>query len=180
MIRKVALPFLMFSILLGLFSSGAFAVQEDLERLLEERTAVLYVEGQKLGNLIIGARAKLEFIYVDAPLVRAVKESDRAPSWLEWHVNKYGSDEAKGKSLFILRVETFKPFTLVPEMITINDLKLSDENVLTRKEFAPLGELPSSFSGALVLAIPRELVRPGQEVKFSCGGGEVTWVAPKK
>ena len=159
---------------------GAVAAQRDLEKVLNDRVATLYVEGQPLGNMIIGARAKLEFIYVDGVLVRAVKDDERAPSWLEWHVNKYGSDEAKGKKLFILRVETFKPFTLMPEMIAVNGFQLKEENILTRKEFAPLGELPSSFKGAMVLAVPGDLVKPGKEVRFSCGSDEAVWVVPKK
>ena len=46
-----------------LLVSAATAFSTDLEVLVKERSVTLYPEGQLLGDLVIGARGKILFVY---------------------------------------------------------------------------------------------------------------------
>ncbi|MEA3507568.1 MAG: hypothetical protein U9R40_01410 [Synergistota bacterium] len=136
----------------------------DLQTLVDERSAVLYPEGQVLGDMVLGARAKMHFIYVDAELAEAARTGAAAPDWLEWHARHYGMDATRGKALFILRYEAFKPWDFVPEQITVNGRLLEPENVLTKRAFLPEGELPSGTVAAMAFAVPDSMIADSEEI----------------
>jgi hypothetical protein len=57
--------------------------------------------------MILGARARLDFIYIDRPLVEAVRVSHEVPEWLQWNTNYFGSPKSGKEALFLLVFETF-------------------------------------------------------------------------
>ena len=113
-LRKIAaLLFLL------IFAVAGAAGAQDTERLLDQRTANLWFEGEALGDLIIGARAQFAFIYVDGKLVESAWSDPMAPEWLKNNTSFYGGKETRKKAMFIIRVRTVKNLTLDHSMISI-------------------------------------------------------------
>lgn len=123
-----------------LFPTSSFAGEVD--SLLEKRSAMLWFEGEALGELIIGARAQFAFVYVDGALSQAVVKDSETSDWLRDNAYFFGGREIKKKALFIIRVRTVKNLDLQLSMITIGTHTLTPEDVLTNKHYVPVGELP--------------------------------------
>lgn len=160
-------------------ASGAPAAGEDLTKLLDERTAVLWYEGEALGDLIIGARARVALIYVDNKLTRAAWDDGGAPEWLKAGTGFFGTGETRKKTLFIIMVKTAKNFTLDHSMITIGDHTLTPKDVLTNKLYVPMGELPPGLTASFTVAIPQGKVK-GKTVKFSVDEYSTELSLPKR
>ncbi len=172
---------LLFGVMIAIALTGACAAAENpLEKLIDERSARLYLEGQKLGDMILGARARLEFIYIDKTLAAAARESRAVPEWLEWNTSYFGSQKSGRNMLFLLVFETYKPWTFEPEVISVNGDPLEEEDLVTRSAYVPRGDLPSDYTGRFAFTLPREFMEPGSEIVFSCGEDSVAWVVPKK
>lgn len=179
--KRSALRVLLLAVL-GVFalSCAGVAAGQTPDDLLERRNARLYVEGQVLGDMVLGARARLDFIYVDRALAEAVKDGTGAPEWLRWNVGYYGSEKVGKDALFLLDLETFKPWTFEPEMISVNGRPLERNDILTRPEYFPEGDLPSGFRGNFAFKVPMDLVEPGREIAFSCGEYSKAWRVPER
>ena len=53
----------------------------DVSELLDARQADVWVEGERLGDLVIGARGAIQMIYVDEQLSRAITADSRLQDW---------------------------------------------------------------------------------------------------
>ncbi len=156
------------------------AAEKPLEELISDRSARLYLEGQVLGDMVLGARARLEFIYIDRTLADAARDNGAVPEWLVWNTSYFGSQKSGKNDLFLLVFETYKPWTFEPEMISVNGTPLEQGDIVTRPAYVPRGDLPSDFTGRFAFTVPGEIVEPGSEILFSCGQDSVTWVVPGK
>lgn len=155
------------------------AADKPLEELIADRSARLYLEGQALGDMVLGARARLDFIYIDRTLAETAREND-VPEWLEWNTSYFGSRKSGEGALFLLVFETFKPWTFEPEMIRVNGKPIEKGDIVTRSEYVPRGDLPSDYTGRFVFTVVPESVGPGKEIVFSCRDDSVTWMVPEK
>ncbi len=164
------------AILLCSFASAAIA---DEEVLVQERMVSIRAEGKQLDGLVIGAQARLDFIYVDAALVEALRTPSGFPDWLRWHAKDFASEELKGGALFVLRIETYNPWTFDPTKISVADYALKDEDILTKPAYVPKGDLPSHFEGSLSFRVPGLKLKPGQEIIISYGEDKATFRVPK-
>ncbi len=171
---------LIFLILLVAPAKTSAMAEVPLEDLIAERNARLYLEGQVLGDMVIGARARLDFIYIDRTLAEAAREGGAVPEWLEWNAGYFGSQKSGKDALFLLVFETFKPWTFTPELISVNGKPLGEGDIVTRPEYVPRGDLPSGYKGRFAFTVPGDIVGPGEEILFSCGQDKVTWVVPGK
>jgi len=176
-VRNILL--LAMAVFITLTGSGV-AAEVPLEDMVAERSARLYLEGQVLGDMVLGARARLDFIYIDQPLVEAARVSHEVPEWLQWNTNYFGSGKTGKDALFLLVFETFKPWTFEPEMISVNGNPLEEGDIVTRAAYVPKGDLPSDYTGRFAFTVPGGIVEPGNEVVFSCGADSVTWMVPGK
>ncbi|MDO9508171.1 MAG: hypothetical protein Q7I97_02310 [Thermovirgaceae bacterium] len=163
-----------------LAAAGTFAFAADVQKLVEERTVTLYPEGQLLGDMVIGARGKLQFIYVDRTLAEAVRVDPSVPEWLSWHAHHWGTDPVKGKTLFIVRYEAYKPWDFNTGDLAVGGRKVEPGDIRTRKAFVIEGEIPSGTVAMLALAIPAEFAPPGKAVVFAYMEESAEWVVPKK
>jgi hypothetical protein len=120
---------------------------------VEERSANVWVEGQDLGGMIVGARGQMPFVYVDNVLSRASGGESEAPDWLKWHVQHFLSNAAKGKNLFICRYRALIPWTFEPEQIFVGTYAVQWKYILTRKDFFPHGEIPSDTVGVFAFVV---------------------------
>lgn len=157
-------------------SAGA---AQDLQRLLDGRTAVLWYEGEPLGELIIGARAQFAFVYVDGKLAEAAWSDPDSPEWLKTNTSFFGGRETRKKALFIIRVRTIKNLSLDLSMISIGDRALSPGDLLTNKHLAPLGDLPPGLTAELAVAVPRQAIK-GEKIRLSVGEYEAVLELPKR
>jgi hypothetical protein len=156
------------------------AAEKPLEELIADRSARLYLEGQVLGDMVLGARARLDFIYIDRTLADAARESEAVPQWLEWNTSYFGSRKSGGGELFLLVFETFKPWTFEPGMICVNGKPIGTDDIVTRSAYVPHGDLPSDYTGRFAFTVASEFVGPGKKIVFSCQDDNVTWVVPEK
>lgn len=92
---NIVVVFLLVFILLP---GGAAEASGDLQTLLDERSAVLWIDGEVLGDLVIGARAQAALIYVDGKLSEAAWGDQTAPDWLKTQTGYYGSREARKRN----------------------------------------------------------------------------------
>ena len=159
--------------------SASSAAAAGLKDLLDERTAVLWYEGEALGDLIIGARAQIALIYVDGKLAKAAWDDGGAPEWLKAGTGFYGAGETRNKTLFIVMVKTVKNFTLGHSMITIGDHVLTPKDVLTNKLYVPMGDLPPGLTASFAAAVPQGAVK-GKAVKFSVDEYSTELILPKR
>ena len=135
---------------------------EDLDTLLAKRSAVVWVEGQALGDMIIGARAQVTFIAVDGKLTETAWNDPAAPEWLKSNVAFSGDSKTRKKSLFIILVKTIRNFTLELPMISIGNHILSPEDVLTNKHYIPVGDLPPDLTVPFTVVVPSSAVKGGK------------------
>jgi len=163
-----------------LFTAGTAAFAADVEKLVEDRTVMLHPEGQVLGNMVLGARGKIQFIYVDRTLAKAVQNDPVSPDWLSWNARHWGTDPVKGKTLFIIRYEAYKPWSFSPGDITIGGRNIEPGDILTRKAFIVEGELPSGTLGIIAVAVPSETASPGMPTVFGYSDASAEWTVPKK
>jgi hypothetical protein len=141
----------------------------SVEELVEERSANVWVEGQDLGGMIVGARGQMTFVYVDNVLSRASGGESEAPEWLKWHVQHFLSDAVKGKILFICRYRALIPWTFDPEQIFVGNYAVQWKDILTRKDFFPHGEISSDTAGVFAFVVPSEEIVPGKEIRLGYG-----------
>ncbi len=135
---------------------------EDLDTLLQKRSTVVWVEGQALGDMIIGARAQVTFIAVDGKLAETAWNDPAAPEWLKTNVAFSGDGRTRKKTLFIILVKTIRNFTLELPMISIGTHVLSAEDALTNKHYIPVGDLPPDLTAPFAVAIPSSAVKGGK------------------
>ncbi len=173
----VCLVFLGLSVLAG---KGLASQPPTLEQLMAERSSTVWIDGQALGDLVLGAKARLTFLHVDSRLVSASRDDPGAPEWLLWHSQHFGSKNLRGKALFLLRLETFTPWELSPGKLFVGSYTVSSADILTIKEFTPTGELPSHFSGTLPFSVPKGIVKAGSEIVLGYGKESVKWKVPGK
>ncbi len=171
---------LVFLMVLILMATATAAFSADLETLVKDRTVVLYPEGQLLGNMVIGARGKIEFIYVDRTLAHAIRGAEMVSDWLSWYSRHWGTEDVKGKSLFIVRYEANKPWNFSTADLSIGGRNITPEDILTEKAFIVEGELPTGTVGILSLAVPSEFASPGKDTVISYLEETVEWKVPAK
>ncbi|MDD3133511.1 MAG: hypothetical protein PHQ51_02690 [Synergistales bacterium] len=171
---------IVFLMALFLLAASIAAFSADLETLVQERTVVICPEGQVLGNMVIGARGKMEFIYVDKTLAHAIREGDMPSDWLSWYSRHWGTEDVKGRILFIIRYEANKPWSFDPGDISIGGRSLERKDILTDKAFIVEGDLPSGTLGILSVAVPSEFASPGKATVVSYLEDSVEWTVPAK
>ena len=163
-----------------LLVSAAAAFSADLETLVKERSVTLYPDRQPLSNHEIRARGKILFVYVDKALAHAVRGTEMPPEWLSWYSRYWGTDQAKGKALFIIRYEANKLWTFDPCDISIGGRRLERGDILTDKAFIAEGDLPSGAEGILSIVVPLESAAPGKATTMAYLEDAVEWTVPAK
>lgn len=165
--------------MVAFFIERPVAEGAELQELLDERTTVVWIEGQQLGDMIIGSRAQVAFIFVDGKLMRAAGTSPEAPQWLTWNVQHFSEANDRGKALFIIRFKTFKPWDFDISLFLIGEYVPKEEDVITRKAFRPRNNIPSDTSGTFALMVPREIIGRGKKLEVGCSGFSAVLKVPR-
>ena len=155
-----------------------------IQKLLFPRSVICWVEGTDFGDLVIGARGRIDFVCVDRKLGDALSglTADSSggdnlysvPEWLRVYAKDY-TKEAK-KTLFVLKIQSFKPWKFDTSELFIGDYRIKDDDVLTGIMIDPsfeikggVTELPGDYSGQISLLVPSELLKKSS---LSVGYGE--------
>lgn len=160
-------------LLLFVTAAGEAATFREL---LDARTANVWVEGQVLGDMVLGARARLAFILVDQALARSLSGNPDVPDWLAWHGQNYG---AKGKTLFIIRLTVLKPWTFDPRELRVGDHKVTLEDIRARIHYLPEGDLPTGLEATVAVLIPTKALPARGPISLGYGEYGTEWTAPR-
>ena len=162
---------------LGFAATASGMDEAALNRLIERRTAVCFHEGQRLGDMVLGARAQFQFVLVDRALSEALTKAESPPEWLRYQGRHFGSDAVRGKTLFAVQFVTAKPMTFDPTRLRVGDHRVTSADVLTRPDRLPQGDLPSGTDAVLAVAVPGKL-KPGSVVVLGYGDDGVSFDVP--
>jgi hypothetical protein len=167
---------------------------KDVEKLLPPRTAVCFFDGERLADLMLNARGKLTFLYVDSRLADALsrqRASDSQYGPLSDIPPQIFAYAAKAKSkkkhtLFVARVQALKGWQFDPAMISVGGYSPSEEDIIKgvsdnpALELRSATELPKGYSGFIGFMVPDENAKPGTETTVGYGTDREVWAVPAK
>ncbi len=160
-------------------SSGVFASSYD--DLAKDRIVTLWVEGQVLGEMVIGARSQLVFVYMDRKACDAARsERGKLPDWLTWNLQYEAVAAKEKKALFLIRYRTLKNWDFIISQLSVGGYVLSEKDILTRSDFTQLGPIPSDTEGTLAIAVPLSKLKPGNTISIAYGEWYQKWTIPKR
>ncbi len=184
---RVKRKYLLFPVLLltlcivlspALFKAEA-AEQKDLNALLEERQIDCWVEGEVFGDLILGSRGTIQFIYLDAKLSKAISAEQGLAPWVDDLNQYYGSPETKKKVLFIANLEANKPWTVEEKKISVGGYNLTKKDVICSSWKNPFGTVDAGTTWQFAFVVPQEYAKPGKEITVGYGEDLIKWKVPK-
>ncbi len=165
--------------LIILAAPGAFAAPAnktpEVSELLESRQTDVWVEGERLGDMVLGARGAMQIIYVDEQLSRAITDNSRLQLWVYEMAQYYGTDAARKKKLFIAHIDVYKPWDFDYTQVFIGDYHLQKDDILSSSMTNPFGPQPSKSDGYFAFAVPASELTVGKEVKIGYGDDSETW-----
>ena len=157
------------------------------------RTAVCYFDGDKLDDMVINARGKLTFLYVDSKLADNLKRQRKAEydrgafSGIPSEIFAYATKSKKGHVLFITRMQALKGWTFDSSMLSAGGYSPAKEDIITGVSDNPALELrygerglAKGYDGYIGFFVPVENVKPGEIVSLGYAEDRVDWQAPDK
>ena len=160
---------------------GKSAMASGTEDFEKARTPALWIEGQLLGDMVLGARAQLIFGYIDSKAYSAIKSHGGSlPLWMNWNMQYFHKARSKKRSFFILRYKAIKNWNFSPEDIVIGGYKVTEKDIYTRSDYRNTGELPPDTLGTLAVSIPNKYVKPGKTILLSYKDDSMEWTIPKR
>lgn len=157
----------------------AEAAQNDFKSLLDERQIDCWVEGEIFGDIILGSRGTIQFIYLDAKLSKAISAEQALAPWVDDLNQYFGSSETRKKVLFIANLEANKPWTVEEEKISVDGYHLTKKDVVSSSWKNPFGTIDAGTNWHFAFAVPQDRVRPGTEIMVGYGEDLVKWKVPK-
>lgn len=160
-------------------SFRADASTNDLNSLLDERQTDCWVEGELFGDLVLGSRGTIQFIYLDAKLSKAISAEQGLAPWVDDLNQYYGSPETRKKALFIANLEANKPWTVEEQKISIGGYHLTKKDVISSSWKNPFGTVDAGTSWQFAFVVPQDKVKPGTEIMVGYGDDLIKWKVPK-
>jgi hypothetical protein len=185
-----------FAALLLLFRPGTAYTSDHLgnvEKLLPERTTVCWHDADRLDDLVLNARGKVTFIYMDGKLARALAQlreeqmksgpAPEIPPQMLAYSRKYNS--RKKHVVFVARVDALKMWEFDAEKISVGGHTPSEKDIIkdVQADFSVgsrhgTTELPKGYHGYIGFFVPAENVKPGTKIKLSYGEDIAEWLVP--
>ena len=168
-----------FTIIACTVSFRGEAAQSDFNSLLDARQIDCWVEGELLGDLVLGSRGTIQFIYLDAKLSKAISDEQGLASWVDDLNQYYGSPDTRKKVLFIANLEANKPWTVEEGKISVGGYYLTEKDVVSSSWKNPFGTVDAGTNWQFAFVVPREKVKPGSEIMVGYGEDLIKWKVPK-
>ncbi|NCC96086.1 MAG: hypothetical protein EOM02_04525 [Synergistales bacterium] len=168
------------SSLLSLLGGSALSASSS-EDVLKARMTTLWVDGQLLGDMVLGATSQLTFLYMDGKACDlAEKERAQLPDWIAWNLQYRGNASSVKKGFFLIRYKALKNWDFDISKISIGGYTLTKDDIFTKSEFVKSGSLPSGTEGTLAVGVPGSYLKPGKKISISYGDWSEQWIIPKR
>ena len=155
-----------------------------IQKLLFPRSVICWVEGTDFGDLILGARGRIDFVCVDRKLGDALSNltpdgsggdnSYTVPEWLRIYAKDY--TKMPKKTLFVLKIQAHKPWEFDTSALFIGDYRIKNEDIITGVMLDPsfeikggINALPGDYSGQVSILVPSDLLK---KTSLKVGYGE--------
>ena len=175
----------------GLAGQAEASPMRDIERLIPPRTAVCFFEGEMFTDLVLNARGKLTFLYVDRKLSDALRRQHRAEydnaaySGIHPQIFAYAAMSKRRHVLFVVRVQALKSWNFDPSMLSIGDYSPVKENIITGIAGNPTTELKfderalsPDYDGFIGFFVPADNVKAGETINLGYSTDHVEWQVP--
>ena len=173
--------------------AAAASAAKETEKLMPPRTAVCFYDGESFDDLVLNARGKITFLYVDGKLAGALKRQRQAErssgglSGIPPQIFSYATQSKKKHVLFIARVQALKGWKFDPSMLSAGGYSPVKEDIITGISDNPAvelkfgeRELPKGYNGFIGFFVPVENVKPGETIKLGYAEDRVDWQVPDK
>ncbi|MDR1134497.1 MAG: hypothetical protein LBL05_10065 [Synergistaceae bacterium] len=167
----------------------------EIERVSEPRTAVCWFEGDAIGDVVVNARGRVIFLYMDSGLAAAFSRqkqrdmkngpSSSVPPHLTAYASKYGSK--KKHVLFVASVKALKRWDFDTEKLSVAGYSPAKDDVLTGVTGSTLMELRpgvsalgKDYEGYVGFFVPADRIQAGTEIKIGYGADLVGWKVPAR
>ncbi len=164
--RKIVFLFILSAFLFVACSvSFAFDVKKELKR----RSTILFVEGMQIENIVVGARAKFEILYMDRGIANKLAENkDKLSYEVDWALRFVYDPKYKDKEIFLVVLKTFQPFTFDVNKFCFNGYCLTKEDVITEAGIKIPADIPSKVRIFFVVVVPKKYIslKQGVVIKY--------------
>ena len=181
--KIIAMMLLLCAVCAAPFYAGtAIAAKKDTTGdLLRSRAAVVWIGGKKIGDLMVGATAKLYFQFIDNKLADAIyAEPTNFPDDILWNASYIDKATRTKCNLVILIYKTMDPWIFDPAKITVNGEPIEKKRVYSSLLAIPTGKIASDVDGVIAFGIPRGQCRPGSTLVFGYEQYKAELVVPGK
>ena len=165
---------------MGAVSAFAASANKD-EELMRARSVLLWIGGTRVGDLMVGADAKLQFQFVDRTLsARIYAEPGNFPDDIVWNAS-YIDKAARAKcNLVILGYRAMNRWNFDPGKLTVNGEPLPPGRIYPSLLSKETGNLAPDTQDAIAFGVPRSQSRGGSEVVFGYDGYSVKLTIPER
>lgn len=165
---------------IGAVSALAASKSKD-EELMRARSALLWIGGTRVGDLMVGADAKLQFQFVDRTLsARIYAAPNNFPDDIVWNAS-YIDKAARAKcNLVILGYRAVNRWNFDPGKLTVNGEPLPAGRIYTSLLSKETGNLAPDTQDAIAFGVLRSQSRGGSEVVFGYDGYSVKLTIPER
>ncbi|MDO5114700.1 MAG: hypothetical protein Q4D58_01245 [Synergistaceae bacterium] len=166
---------------LALLAAPAHAAADGkgLEELLEVRQSDIWIEGERLGDMMLGSRGTMQLIYVDKTLSDHITGNSRLQQWVYEMAQYFGSEAARKKALFIAHIETYKPWDFDYTKVFVGGYHLKKADILSPSMTNPFGPLASEEKGHFAFVVPASELKKGETIELGYGEYSEKWNVPK-
>ncbi|WP_143521742.1 hypothetical protein [Pyramidobacter sp. C12-8] len=165
---------------MGAISAFAASANKD-EELMKARSVLLWIGGTRVGDLMVGADAKLQFQFVDRTLsARIYAAPNNFPDDIVWNAS-YIDKAARAKcNLVILGYRAMNRWNFDPGKLTVNGEPLPANRIYTSLLSKETGNLAPDTQDAIAFGVPRSQSRGGSEIVFGYEGYSVKLTIPER
>lgn len=175
--------------------SAEAARKDDIQKTADRRTIFCWVEGAVFEDLVMNARGRLSFLYVDSRMGGALQKlrtsgsREDAPAEFSEMLLAYTGQYAarKGQILFAVQIVASKPWTFDTSLIHVGGFTPAPDDFVTAVRQNPeaelrhgITELPSGYEGILSFYVPASQLKPGTEIEIGYGEDKTAWRVPAK
>ncbi len=161
-------------------ASGAYHKMTPQE-LVRSRSVVIFDGGTRVGDMVLGANAKLQFQFVDDRLTEEIYHNPEP--FLEEIVSnvEFKQKASRNKcNLIILIYRAENAWTFDPDRLTVNGEPLPKKQIYSSLLSKEVGRLESETQDAIAFGVPRAISKPGNVIVFGYGDETVEFTVPKK
>ncbi|MEG1799610.1 MAG: hypothetical protein RR214_05435, partial [Synergistaceae bacterium] len=132
-----------------------------------------------LGDLVLGARGSIQIIYLDEPMSLAIRDDKKLAPWVDDINQYYGSPGTDKKGLFVVQIQSNKPWDVEISKFKVGNYSPKMEDVLTPSWRNPIGSLQSGEKGQFAFVVPMSELKKGKEIMIGYDKDLVKWSVPK-